>query len=102
MYLYTVNFGNYDQIPPNHYYSKKVKYICFYNQQIVKRKGWEYIKINSSKDSKNLSRNFKIGCLIILTMPYDKINEIYNEILEFINRGIIPARGSKRESSNGI
>ena len=61
MYIYTVNFGNYDRIPVNHYYSKKVKYICFHNEEIKKRKGWEYIKINSSKDNKYLSRNFKIN-----------------------------------------
>ena len=61
MFIYTVNFGNYDQIPANHYYSKKFKYVCFYNQHIKKRKGWEYIKINSPKDNKYLSRNFKIN-----------------------------------------
>ena len=39
MYIYTVNFGNYDRIPNEHFYSKKVKYICFYNQEIEKKRG---------------------------------------------------------------
>jgi hypothetical protein len=61
MYIYTVNFGNYDRISNEHFYSKKVRYICFYNQEIEKKGEWEYVKINSSKDNRYLSRNFKIN-----------------------------------------
>ena len=52
MYIYTVNFGNYDRISNEHFYSKKVRYICFYNQEIEKKGEWEYVKINSSKDNR--------------------------------------------------
>ena len=57
MYIYTVNFGNYDRISNEHFYSKKVRYICFYNQEIEKKGEWEYVKINSSKDNRYLSEN---------------------------------------------
>ena len=40
MYLYTVNFGNYDQIPPNHYYSKKLNiYVFIINRLLKERDG---------------------------------------------------------------
>ncbi len=49
MYIYTVNFGNYDRISNEHFYSKKVRYICFYNQEIEKKVNGNMLKLIHQK-----------------------------------------------------
>ena len=85
--IYTVNFGQYDSIPIENFYSNKIRYICFYNGEIKKRGDWEYVKINSKEtDYKRLSRNYKINFFKYL--PEHK-NSIYIDCNRVITEKLI-------------
>lgn len=85
--IYTVNFGQYDSIPIENFYSNKIRYICFYNGEIKKRGNWEYVKINSKvTDYKRLSRDYKINFFKYL--PEHK-NSIYIDCNRVITEKLI-------------